>query len=138
MLLPQVSSKQTCRISPKRKRVARSRSACKRLNESANRKTWPMSSCSLHPTRRDGLRGRVFQWMGDRNFSGLAVSPMRSTDQWEAADMSEVSTIHSPAKEGRADVPKPEGTFSYTQGWGVSAIAVPDGTRQNDIRLRAY
>src|ERR1700730_10660994 len=74
MLLLQVSSKQTCRISPKRKRVARSRSACKRLNESANRKTWPMSSCSLHPTRRDGLLGRVFQWMGDRNFSSLAVS----------------------------------------------------------------
>src|SRR4029077_20249865 len=85
-----------------------------------------MSSCSLHPTRRDGLRGRVFQWMGDRNFSSLAVSHMRPTDQWEETDMSEVNTIHSSAKEDRADVPKPD------------AVAVADGTRQNDIRLRAH
>src|SRR5580700_1283236 len=138
MLLPQVSSKQRCRISPKRKRAARSRSACKRLNESANRKKWPMSSCSLHPTRRDGLRGRVFQWMGDRNFSSLAVSRMRPTINGEEADMSEVNTIHSSAKEDRADVPKPEETLSYNTGLGVSAVAVADGTRQNDIRLRAH
>ena len=52
--------------------------------------------------------------------------------------MSEVNAIHSSAKEGRADVPKPEGTLFYNTGLGVSAIAVPDGTRQNDIRLRAY
>jgi len=52
--------------------------------------------------------------------------------------MSEVNTIHSSAKEGRADVPKPEGTFPYNTGLGVSTIAVADGTRQNDIRLRAY
>jgi DUF2934 family protein len=63
---------------------------------------------------------------------------MRPTDQWEQAEMSEVNTIHSSAKEGRADVPKPEGTFPYNTGLGVSTIAVADGTRQNDIRLRAY
>jgi predicted SnoaL-like aldol condensation-catalyzing enzyme len=63
---------------------------------------------------------------------------MRPTDQWEEADMSEVNTIHSSAKEDRADVPKPEETLSYNTGLGVSAVAVADGTRQNDIRLRAH
>jgi predicted SnoaL-like aldol condensation-catalyzing enzyme len=76
--------------------------------------------------------------MVDRNFSSLAVSRMRPTDQWEEADMTEVNTIHSSAKEGRADVPKPEETLSYNTGLGVSAVAVADGTRPNDIRLRAY
>jgi predicted SnoaL-like aldol condensation-catalyzing enzyme len=49
-----------------------------------------------------------------------------------------VNTIHSSAKEDRADVPKPEETLSYDTGVGVSAVAVAGGTRQNDIRLRAH
>jgi predicted SnoaL-like aldol condensation-catalyzing enzyme len=52
--------------------------------------------------------------------------------------MSEVNTIHSSATEERAAVPEPEETLSYNTGLGVSAVAVADGTRPNDIRLRAY
>ena len=52
--------------------------------------------------------------------------------------MSEVNTIHSSANEDRADVRKPEETLSYNTGLGVSAVAVADGTRQNDIRFRAH
>jgi predicted SnoaL-like aldol condensation-catalyzing enzyme len=49
-----------------------------------------------------------------------------------------VNTIHSSAEEDRADVSKTEETPSYDKGVGVSAVAIADGTRQNDIRLRAH
>ena len=64
--------------------------------------------------------------MGDRNFSSLAVTLMRKTDQWEEADMSAINTIHSSAKEDRTDIPEPEETFSYNTTLGDSAAA--DGT----------
>jgi predicted SnoaL-like aldol condensation-catalyzing enzyme len=74
--------------------------------------------------------------MGDRNFSSLAVSLMRPTDQWEEADMTDINTIHSSDKHDGSDVPKPEQALSYNATLGDSAVA--DGTHQNDIRLRAY
>ena len=74
--------------------------------------------------------------MVDRNFSSLAVSVMRATDQSEEADMSNIDRIHSSAKEDRTDLPQQlEEILLHKTTLGDSEVA--DRVWQNDIRLRA-
>jgi predicted SnoaL-like aldol condensation-catalyzing enzyme len=73
---------------------------------------------------------------GDRRFSSLSVSVIKPTDQWEEADMSSIKAIDSSAEEDRTSAPRTEEILSHGETLGDSVVA--DGTRQNDIRLRAY